>query len=161
MAAGGLLVGAAGFGLLTTIGTGSLVVTLVGGGALAAGLVLTMTICSELVLAALRPEEAGAGAAVSEAASELGGALGIAILGSIGAAAYHASAAARLPVVVAAGPAGDSLPGALTVAGHRPDAAAVLDVARTAYVHGLHVAAVVGAVVLVLTAAAAVRAARS
>jgi DHA2 family multidrug resistance protein-like MFS transporter len=157
VAAGGLLVGAGGFGVLTTVGTGSLVMTLVGGGALAAGLVLTMTICSELVLAALRPEEAGAGAAVSEAASELGGALGIAILGSIGAAAYHASAAAHLPSAVAASPAGDSLPGALTVAEHRPDAAALVEVARAAYVHGLHVAAVVGAVVLVLAAVAVVR----
>jgi len=123
VAAGGLVVGATGFVVLTTIGTHSLVATLVGGGALAAGLVLTMTICAELVLAALQPEEAGAGAAVSEAASELGGALGIAILGSIGAAAYHASAAAHLPAALAAGPAGDSLPGALTVAGHGPHAA--------------------------------------
>jgi DHA2 family multidrug resistance protein-like MFS transporter len=159
--AAGLATGAAGFLVLSTIGTDSLVAALIGGGTLAAGLVLTMTVCAELVLAALLPEEAGAGAAVSEAATELGGALGIAILGSIGAAAYHASAAAHLPAAVATGPAGESLPGALTVASHRPDAAALLDVARAAYVHGLHVAAIVGAVLLVLAAAAAVRAARS
>lgn len=160
VAAGGMVVGALGFMVLTTIGTHSLVATLVGGGTLAGGLVLTMTVCAELVLAALRPEEAGAGAAVSEAASELGGALGIAILGSIGAAAYHASAAGHLPASVAQGPAGESLPGALGVVAHRQDGAVLLDLARTAYVHGLHVAAVVGALLLVCAAAAAARGAR-
>jgi MFS transporter, DHA2 family, multidrug resistance protein len=158
VAVAGLLLGALGFVLLTTVGTHALVGTLLGGGVLAGGLVLTMTICAELVLAALRPEEAGAGAAVSEAASELGGALGIAVLGSVGAAAYHASAVAHLPSAVAHGLAGQSLPAALGVAAHRQDAAALLDAARAAYVHGLHVAAVVGAVLLVLTALAAWRA---
>jgi len=158
-AAAGMLLGAAGFGVLATVGTDSLVMTLVGGGALAAGLVLTMTICSELVLAALRPEEAGAGAALSEAASELGGALGIALLGSVGAAAYRTQAEERLPATYAHGPAADSLAGAVGVAARLPDAvaAAVLDAARAAYMHGLHVAAVAGALVLLLAAAAAWR----
>lgn len=160
VAAGGLAVGTAGFAVLTTIGTGSLVAALVGGGVLAAGLVLTMTVCAELVLTALRPEEAGAGAAVSEAASELGGALGIAILGSIGAAAYRASAVAHLPAAVADGRAGHSLPGALGVAAHRPDGAALLEIARTAYVHGLHTAALAGAAVLLVAVLATVRGAR-
>jgi DHA2 family multidrug resistance protein-like MFS transporter len=158
-AGAGLALGAIGFVVLTGIGTHALVPTLVGAGVLAAGLVVTMTICAELVLAALRPEEAGAGAAVSEAASELGGALGIALLGSIGAAAYQARAADSLPSAVAHGPAADSLAGAAAVAARLPDgaASAVLDAARAAYVHGLHVAAVVGAVVLVGAAVAALR----
>jgi DHA2 family multidrug resistance protein-like MFS transporter len=158
-AAAGLALGAAGFAVLLGAGTDSLLVALVGGGTLAAGLVLTMTICAELVLAALSPDEAGAGAAVSEAATELGGALGIALLGSIGTAVYHSYAAAHLPVGVAGGPAGGSLAGALGVASGLPGAAgaAVLDAARTAYVHGLHAAAVTGAVVLGLAAVAAIR----
>lgn len=159
VAGAGLALGAAGFLVLTGIGTHALVPTLVGAGVLAAGLVMTMTICAELVLAALRPEEAGAGAAVSEAASELGGALGIALLGSIGAAAYQSRAADSLPSDVVQGPAGDSLAGAAAVAARLPDgvAAAVLDAARAAYVHGLHVAAVVGAVVLAGAAVGAFR----
>jgi DHA2 family multidrug resistance protein-like MFS transporter len=152
--AAGLLIGAMGFGILTTLGTDGLVLGLIGGGVLAAGLVLTMTLCSELVLAALRPERAGAGAAVSEAGAELGGALGIALLGSIGAAAYQAYAGAHLPETVVHGPAGESLPGALSVANGMP---AVLEVARAAFVHGLHAAALTGAVVLVLAAAAVLR----
>ncbi|MGY2876620.1 MFS transporter, DHA2 family, multidrug resistance protein [Marmoricola sp. URHA0025 HA25] len=157
VATGGLVAGAVGFGVLTTIGTDSLWAGLAGGGVLAGGLVLTMTVCAELVLAALRPEEAGAGAAVSEAASELGGALGIAVLGSIGAAAYQASAAVHLPVATAQGPAGQSLAGAVGVAAHLSDGSALLQVARAAYVHGLHVAAVTGGVILLLAAAAAWR----
>jgi DHA2 family multidrug resistance protein-like MFS transporter len=163
VAGAGLGLGAVGFVVLTRIGSHSLVPTLVGGGVLAAGLVLTMTICAELVLTALRPEQAGAGAAVSEAASELGGALGIALLGSIGAAAYQARAADSLPDAVVDGPAADSLAGAAGVAARLPDAAAsaVLDAARAAYVHGLHIAALVGAVVLLVAATAPVRGARS
>jgi MFS transporter, DHA2 family, multidrug resistance protein len=149
VAACGLLVGAAGFVVLTAVGTDSLALGLVGGGLLAAGLVATMTICSELVLGALDPAEAGAGAAVSEAATELGGALGIAVLGSIGAAGYHAYAAAHLPAALAGGPAGESLAGALGV--HQ---SGLLEIARAAYVHGLHAAAVTGAVVLLLAAVA-------
>ena len=163
VAAAGLGLGAAGFVVLTRIGSDSLAPTLVGAGILAAGLVLTMTICAELVLAALRPEEAGAGAAVSEAASELGGALGIALLGSIGAAAYQSRAADVLPATVASGPAGESLAGAAGVAARMPDAVAgaVLDAARAAYVHGIHVAAVVGCLVLVLAALATERGGRA
>jgi DHA2 family multidrug resistance protein-like MFS transporter len=161
-AAAGLIMGAVGFASLTTIGPSSLVPTLVAAGLLAAGLVLTMTICSEVVLAALRPEEAGAGAALSEAAGELGGALGIALLGSIAAAAYRSDAVHGLPAAEAHGPAGESLAGAVAVASRLPGATgdAVLKAARAAYVHGLHVAALAGAVVLVGSALAAWRSTR-
>lgn len=154
VAAAGLLLGAAGFGVLATIGTDSLVPALGGGAVLAAGLVLTMTLCGELVLAALEPEEAGVGAAAAEAASELGGALGIALLGSVGAAGYRVAAHGQLPAGVADGAAGESLVGALGVAARLPGASAdvVLSVARDAFVHGLHLAMLSGAVVLLVAA---------
>ena len=147
VAGAGLMLGAAGFGVLATAGTDSLVVGLIGGGVLAGGLVATMSLCGELVLGSLEPGQAGVGAAVSEAAGELGGALGIALLGSIAAAGYRADAAAHLPADVASGPAGESLAGAYAVASD-----AVLDVARAAYVHGMHLAVVAGAAVLVVAA---------
>jgi DHA2 family multidrug resistance protein-like MFS transporter len=147
VAAAGLAVGALGFGVLGTVGTDSLVLALVGGGVLAAGLVATMSLCGELVLGSLEPSEAGVGAAVSEAASELGGALGIALLGSIAAAGYRSDAAAHLPADAASGPAGESLAGAYSAASE-----VVLGVARAAYVHGMHLAVVAGAVFLVLAA---------
>lgn len=107
-------------------------------------------------MASLEPERAGSGAAVSEASSELGGALGIALLGSAGAAAYHSYAAAHLPATDAAGPAGQSLPGALTQATRLPSgiAARVVEIAQAAYVHGLHVAAIAGGLLLVCAAVA-------
>ena len=119
---------------------------LVGAGVLACGLVGTMTVGSELVLAAVKPEQAGSGSAVSEAGTELGGALGIALLGSIGTAAYRSFAGDHLPAEALHGPAAGSLAGAFG------QGAQVLAVARDAYVHGLHVAAVAGAAVLVVAA---------
>jgi len=145
-----LIVAASGFVVLTRAGTSSLVLVLVGASLLACGLVAVMTVAADAVLASLDPARAGAGAAVSEASSELGGALGIALLGSAGAAAYHSYAAGHLPASMAAGPAGHSLPGALAQAQTLPDGLArhVVATAQAAYVHGLHVAAVVGAIAL-------------
>ncbi len=150
VAAGGMVVGAAGFGILTATGAGSLLLVLVGAGVLACGLVCTMTVGSELVLAAVRPEQAGSGSAVSEAGTELGGALGIALLGSIGTAAYRSYAAGHLPADALHGPAAGSLAGAFG------QGAQVLAVARDAYVHGLHLAAIAGAAVLLVAAVALV-----
>jgi MFS transporter, DHA2 family, multidrug resistance protein len=157
-----LLVAASGFVLLTRADTSSLVLVLVGASLLACGLVAVMTVAADAVMASLDPTRAGAGAAVSEASSELGGALGIALLGSAGAAAYHSYAASHLPASLAAGAAGNSLPGALAQAANRPPgvAAQLVSTAQAAYVHGLHVAAVVGAAALVAGAAALVAGSR-
>ena len=149
--ASALLVAASGFLVLTRAGTSSLLLVLVGAALLACGLVAVMTIAADTVMASLDPARAGSGAAVSEASSELGGALGIALLGSAGAAAYRAYAASHLPAPYADGPAGRSLPGALdqSTGLRRELALQVLTSARSAYVHGLHVAALTGAIVLV------------
>jgi DHA2 family multidrug resistance protein-like MFS transporter len=154
VAAAGLLMAAAGFGVLTRAGTDSLLLVLAGAGVLACGLVGAMTVGSELVLAAVKPDQAASGAAVSEAGTELGGALGIALLGSVGTAAYRAFATDHLPAEAVHTPAAGSLPGALTTAAGMPGGLAeqVLSVGREAFVHGLHVAAAAGAAVLVLTA---------
>ena len=154
VAAGGMVVAAAGFGTLTQAGTDSLVLVLVGAGVLACGLVGTMTVGSELVLAAVKPEQAGSGSAVSEAGTELGGALGIALLGSIGTAAYRSYAGDHLPTEAVHTPAAGSLPGALSSAAGMPGGLAeqVLAVSRDGYVHGLHVAALAGAAVLLVAA---------
>jgi DHA2 family multidrug resistance protein-like MFS transporter len=151
VSASALVVAAGGFVVLTGTGTSSLVLVLVGASLLACGLVAVMTVASDVVMASLDPDRAGAGAAVSEASSELGGALGIALLGSVGTAAYHSYAVRHLPASVAAGPAGHSLAGALAQASALPDglAAQVVATAQAAYVHGLHVAACCGAVALV------------
>ena len=54
-----------------------------------------ITLVADLAVGAAPKERAGGAAATSETSSELGGALGLAILGSIGAAIYRAGVPAR------------------------------------------------------------------
>jgi len=152
----GLAVASGGFLMLTRAGADSLLVVLIGAGVLAAGLVSVMTMAGEVVLSSLRPDQAGSGSAVSESATELGGALGIALLGSVGAAGYRSFAEGRLPGDLADGSAAGSLPGTLAVAGQLPAELAeqVLAVAHYAFLHGLHLASITGAAVLALAAIA-------
>ena len=50
---------------------------------------MVMSLVTELVLGAAPPERAGVASALTESSSEFGGALGMAILGSVGAAVYR------------------------------------------------------------------------
>ncbi|VEG51381.1 major facilitator transporter [Mycolicibacterium aurum] len=121
------------------------------------GLGLAFTVASDVILASVPKERAGAAAAVSETAYELGMALGIATLGSIITAVYRSVVVAQgVPGDVAA-QARDSLPSAIQAAQSLPldQQTALLDAAKTSFTHGLSVASGVGAVLL-LTAAAAV-----
>lgn len=98
-------------------------------------------------------ERAGAASALSETSAELGGAVGIAVLGSIGTAVYRSQVADSLPAGLsfeAAATARDTLGGAVGVAAQLSDlsGAALLEVSRAAFVDGLHLAAVCGAVVV-------------
>lgn len=121
------------------------------------GLGLAFTVASDVILASVPRERAGAAAAVSETAYELGMALGIATLGSIVTGVYRGfTAPAGTPAAVAAH-AHDSLAGAVQASTMLPadDAAALLDAARATFTEGLAIAAGVGAV-LMLTSALAV-----
>jgi DHA2 family multidrug resistance protein-like MFS transporter len=152
--AAGFLVGAAGFAVIACVRPGSpLAVCLVGSGVLAAGLVAVMTLVTDLVLGVVRPERAGSAAALMETGSEFGGALGIALLGSLATAVYGA----RLHTGVAG--AHDGLAGALTAAAGLPGPVAqhLVATARGAFLDGLDVVAAAGALVLLLTAGLAVK----
>ncbi|MEV6282264.1 MFS transporter [Kribbella sp. NPDC051770] len=153
---GAFLLAASGFVLLTQIEIGSGLWVLLGGsGLLAAGLVMVMALITEAVVGAVAPERAGSASALMETCSEFGGALGIAVLGSIGTAAYRSDLKLPLglPGEVAAG-AREGLPAATAVAAQLPVNLhdAVLAAARQAFNHSLNVAAIVGAVLLVATA---------
>lgn len=118
------------------------------------------TLTTELIVGSAPPEKAGAASGISETGAELGGALGLAILGSIGTALYRSQVAQALPagIPVTAGEAAlDTLGGAVIVAEQLPAAVGLelLDVAREAFVQGLHLAAGISAAVA-LTAAIAV-----
>jgi DHA2 family multidrug resistance protein-like MFS transporter len=99
--------------------------------------------------------------AITETSAEVGGALGIALLGVAGTAVYRNRIAGTLPPGVpqhAAGAARDTLGGAVAAAARLPDQAGyeLAGTARQAFGYGLHVAF---AICAVLTLAAAVAAA--
>jgi DHA2 family multidrug resistance protein-like MFS transporter len=144
---GGLLLAGLGWGTVATTSGG--LFTLVTGSTVGAiGLAAVGTLVTDLVVSAAPASRAGAASAMSETSSELGGALGIAILGSIGAAIYRAGVPADAPAR-----AHETLAGALRLRGAAAEA--VAEAARGAFVHALDVTALVAAVFLVLAAAAA------
>ena len=107
---------------------------------------------TDLIVGSAPPERAGAASAISETGAELGGAMGIAILGSIGTAVYRNSVADSISSEVpsaAADAAGDTLGGALAAAQQLPQdlAAGLVEAARHAFAQGLHLTAGVGAVI--------------
>ena len=116
---------------------------------LALGAAPAVTLGTDLVMAAAPPERAGVASGLSETGAELGGALGIAVLGSIGAAVYRG----RMEDAVAPGvdpdaaeAARDTLGGAVGAAADLP--ARLLDAATEAFAVGFQAAATVGAVLM-------------
>ena len=87
----GLVVMAAGLGWLAaatpTTGYPHLAVALV---AMGAGIGLIMAPASESIMTALPQEQAGAGSAINDTVREVGGALGVALIGSLVSATYRA-----------------------------------------------------------------------
>jgi DHA2 family multidrug resistance protein-like MFS transporter len=110
-----------------------------------------------VMIRALPRSKQGVASAINSTARELGGALGVAILGSLSAPVYAAGvrpATAALPAE-AASAVRDSLAGAGVVAGHLPgpQGEALMAAARIAFVDGMGVAVVVGAAVAITGAA--------
>ncbi|PYP44462.1 MAG: MFS transporter [Gemmatimonadetes bacterium] len=121
------------------------------------GLSPVFTLANDLIIGAVPPERAGAAAGISETCSEFGGALGIAILGSIGTAIYHRAMADSIPDGIpaeAAAAAQDTLAGALAAARHLPQqlGAELLDRAREAFTRGLQVTAITSALMVIAMA---------
>ena len=130
------------------------------------GLGPVLSLTTELIVGSAPPERAGAASGISETGAELGGALGISILGSIGIAIYRSDVASGLPASVpaeAATIARDTLGGAVSVASQLPGqvGTTVLEVAREAFVQGMQVAAGISAVMAIAVAIVAVVALRN
>ena len=64
------------------------------------GIGLTSTAATESIMGVVKPEQAGAGSAVNDATREIGGTLGVAVLGSVYASLYATPrrSPARLPI---------------------------------------------------------------
>ncbi|WP_424640580.1 MFS transporter [Embleya sp. AB8] len=148
---GGFAVGGAGFAVLTGARPdSSLGVLLAGAAVYAAGVVAVMTQVTDMAMGVAPAERAASASAVLESGSELGGALGMALLGTIGDAVYHRAMVDRAP----AGPARETLGGAQATAAQLPGdtGRALVDTARDAFCDGMSAAAL-GAVVVMAVAA--------
>jgi DHA2 family multidrug resistance protein-like MFS transporter len=164
----GLLCVAAGFAVLTQVSSHSLAVLLVGSVIFSLGLGPVFILTTALVLGSAPAERAGAASATSETGSELGGALGIAILGSIGTAIYRVAIAQRVTLAVpavAARAARETLGSAVAAAQHLPGdlGTSVSGAAREAFVQAFHAMAAVNvgiAVGLAIVAAVVLRKSR-
>jgi DHA2 family multidrug resistance protein-like MFS transporter len=123
-----LVITAVGFVILSQAnGPLALALIIIGWSAWAFGGCGVVTLGTGTVLSSAPPERAGAVSAVMQTCQELGGALGIAVLGSVGAAVYRAQVAAS------------------TMTGLQPQAAAT----------GLQVSSIIGALSMLLMAAIA------
>ena len=123
------------------------------------GIALTWAPTTEAIMGSLPPAKAGIGSAVNDTVREVGGALGVAVLGSILTSQYTAgvdASTAMLPAE-AAHAAGDSLGGAVIVAQQLGGAtgAAVLGAAQAAYLDGYGLALTIAAGIAVAGAAVA------
>jgi DHA2 family multidrug resistance protein-like MFS transporter len=154
----GLALAAFGLALLTQVdGPNGLAVVVAGSVIISLGLAPVLSLTTELIVGSAPPEKAGAASGISETGAELGGALGISILGSIGVALYRGRIGDALPASIpdaAADVARDTLGGAVGVAEQLPDpvGSALLAVARGAFVDGMQVAAAISAVVAIIVA---------
>jgi MFS transporter, DHA2 family, multidrug resistance protein len=157
--AGGLAVAAAGLAILTSVEPAtSYGVAVLAGALAAAGASVVISVGTDLIVGAAPPEHAGAAAGIAETGTELGLALGVAIIGSVGTAVYRSDIADATPAGTPSAVAeaaretlGGALEAAQTLSGSAGDALAAG--AKDAFTHGLQVAAGFSAVIA-LTAAA-------
>ncbi|MFD6334670.1 MFS transporter [Streptomyces niveus] len=155
--AAGFVIAAVGYALLSLIDTDSLWVMLAGACVIGCGIVTVMALVSDMALGAAPAEKAGSAASVLETGQEFGGAMGMALLGTIGTAVYRQDIADAAPAGLpeaALESVRETLGGATVVAGQLPPrlGESVLEVAREAFVHGMQLAALGGAGLLVAAA---------
>ncbi|MDX3112346.1 MULTISPECIES: MFS transporter [Streptomyces] len=148
----GFATGAAGYGLLALAGTDSMWLVLTACGVLASGIVMVLSQMTDLAMSAAPVERAGSASSLLETGAEFGGALGMAVLGSIGTAVYRHEMPSSSPAQ-----ARETLGGALATAAQLPvrTGDALATAAREAFTHGMQGAAIAGAVVLAAAGIAA------
>jgi DHA2 family multidrug resistance protein-like MFS transporter len=163
--AGGLSVAGFGMLLITQVGLNSLGLIVAGNIIMSVGFSFAITLTVDMVVAAAPAERAGAASAMAETGAELGGALGLAVLGSLGMAIYRTQVAATLPQGIPAEialAAEETLGGAVIAAAQIPGetGTALLNAAQVAFVQALQVLSIIGVagfVVLVILTATILR----
>jgi len=159
----GLLFTATGLGVLATAKPGTSILVLIGAEILIGlGIGQTTAPSTTLIMSAVRTSKSGVGSAVNDVSRELGGALGIAVLGSVLNGAYRGKIGSRLP---------HGLPPRVVADAHKSVTDALLDITnpkihlpgplvtplinavRTTFAAGFGLAMLGGAVMLVLCSA--------
>jgi MFS family permease len=154
----GMVLAAVGFGLLTRMdGRGDLAVLVTGLVIYSLGLSPVVILATDLIVGSAPVERAGAASAISETSSELGGALGIAVLGSVATAVYRFHVTGAMPAGVpreAADAALATLGGAVAVAQRLPHdvGAELLEVVRAAFTRAFETTAAINGALSIATA---------
>jgi MFS transporter, DHA2 family, multidrug resistance protein len=151
----GLIVSALGLALLAA--TDSFALIILANIIMSIGFTPVITMTTGLIVGSVPPEKSGVASAISETGSELGGALGVALLGSLGTAIYRSSMANKispgLPPEAAEAARmtlGGAVEAAKTLAG--TDGAAMVDSARETFMTGFHLSALISAIALLAAA---------
>lgn len=154
--AGGFVLTALGFAVLSRIASfdGPMIVV-IGTVLMSLGLAPIVTLTTDLAVGSVPPERAGTASGLSETSAEFGGALGIAILGSVLTVLYRHQMGLSLPVGVpaeAVAAARDTLGAARTIADGLPGQAGadLLATAREAFTRALAVTAGLSSVLALL-----------
>lgn len=159
----GLLLAAVGFGITAlVVPPYGLWILIAGMLAMSLGMAPVFTVGNELIITTAPAERAGAASALAETSAELSGALGIAVLGSLGMLAYRLWLDPALPTSLADADttrALSTLGGAVAVGDELGGAAgmAVVDTARTAFTGAMRAIAVFGMAMMLLAAWMAAR----
>ncbi|SEG47181.1 MFS transporter, DHA2 family, multidrug resistance protein [Thermomonospora echinospora] len=149
----GLVISAIGYGVLAGVEVaGGLVVLVAGSVVVSAGLGPMMALATDIVVGSAPPERAGAASAISSTAPQLGGALGIAVLGSVITAVYRDRMAAAVPA------ARDNLTAAVAATADlpAPAGARLLETARAAFTQGFQLTAAISAALMIVIAVAVI-----
>ncbi|MGH6634453.1 MAG: hypothetical protein ACREB0_13910, partial [Sphingopyxis sp.] len=154
----GLAVAAVGFVIISRVSSAGGIGTPICGFAIVCiGVAVLSALGADLIVGSAPPEKAGGAASISETSGELGVALGLATLGSIGAAVYrgHLSIPNGIDSGAAAS-AHEGISGAVVAIHNSPGPLGVelLGSAREAFANGLSVVAVVCAVAMAVLAVA-------
>jgi nitrate/nitrite transporter NarK len=108
-----------------------------------------------MIMSSLPREKAGSGSAVNNTFRQVGGAIGVAVLGSVMSTAYRNGIDSHLSVLPASArhAAGESIEATLAVAGKLgPAGRSLVGPANDAFIHAMHITAVCSAVVALIGA---------
>jgi len=127
-----------------------------------AGMGLVMAPASTIIMTTVPAHQAGAGSAINDTIREVGGALGVAVVGSLAAAVYRSRLAGQLTAAHITGPAAHLAAGSVAaadIAGRTaggPAGAAIVAAAHRAFVSALSMGMRVAAGVALVAAVAAI-----